>query len=116
MKKEGKEMTGGTSSSSSILPNSSVAMSSSGTGGERASPSLSVLDPSTLISTNVNAKDSADKLHAPSSSSSSSKKSKPPKAELPSWIFDLEEYDDIEEDGSRTLFEELEIDPTHIYK
>jgi hypothetical protein len=34
--------------------------------------------------------------------------------ELPSWIFDVEDEDEIEGDAS--LLEELEIDPAHIYR
>ena len=34
--------------------------------------------------------------------------------ELPSWIFDVDEEDEIEGDSS--LLEELEIDPAHIYR
>lgn len=35
-----------------------------------------------------------------------------PGIELPSWIFDVDEEDEIEGDSS--LLEELEIDPAHI--
>ena len=54
------------------------------------------------------------KKHQSVPSSSSNK-------ELPSWIFDIDEYDDEDEssptiNSQKTLFEELEIDPTHIYK
>lgn len=34
--------------------------------------------------------------------------------ELPSWIFDVDDEDEIEGDSS--LLEELEIDPAHIYR
>lgn len=34
--------------------------------------------------------------------------------DLPSWIFDVEDEDEIEGDAS--LLEELEIDPAHIYR
>jgi hypothetical protein len=37
------------------------------------------------------------------------------RVELPSWIFDVDDND--EEDETRTsLLQELEIDPTHIYR
>ena len=34
--------------------------------------------------------------------------------ELPSWIFDVDDEDEIE--GNSSLLEELEIDPAHIYR
>lgn len=34
--------------------------------------------------------------------------------ELPSWIFDVDDEDEIQGDSS--LLEELEIDPAHIYR
>jgi hypothetical protein len=34
--------------------------------------------------------------------------------ELPSWIFDVDEEDEIE--GESSLLEELEIDPAHVYR
>ncbi len=34
--------------------------------------------------------------------------------ELPSWIFDVDDEDEI--DGDSSLLEELEIDPAHIYR
>lgn len=36
-------------------------------------------------------------------------------AELPSWLFDIDE-DDEEFSNDTTLLQELEIDPEHIYK
>jgi hypothetical protein len=34
--------------------------------------------------------------------------------ELPSWIFDVDDEDEVQGDAS--LLEELEIDPGHIYR
>lgn len=35
--------------------------------------------------------------------------------ELPNWMFDVDDEDDSPS-TNRTLFQELEIDPTHIFK
>lgn len=37
------------------------------------------------------------------------------RVELPNWIFDIDDEDESAT-SSRTLFQELEIDPGHIYR
>lgn len=127
------------SSSSGILPTIASSAISSGGAGVATGSTSRTESPNIITSTaNQNSNNSLHNHHitlvditnasiTPSTidkaipyavSSSSSKKSNANKAELPSWIFDLEEYDDIEDEQGqqRTLFEELEIDPAHIYK
>jgi hypothetical protein len=41
-------------------------------------------------------------------------KSQPGGIELPSWIFEVDDEDEIA--GGSSLLEELEIDPAHIYR
>lgn len=37
------------------------------------------------------------------------------KVELPNWMFDIDDEDESA-NSSKTLFQELEIDPGHIYR